>query len=169
MNRFLISYTPEWIARELCDKHIVKMPLEEAQMLSTAVWEHAPEYAEKHDLYKPVHQKHPCTIWAAKTRANYNYGLALFDYMQAEYRYRYGKVGAWNRHYFALQDAAQYIPEGDITPHPECFSEHTDLKTGENWPIKSYRKFYMTKQRRFSMKWTNRPVPSWFHFEEEYA
>ena len=56
MNRFLISYTPEWIARELCDKHIVKMPLEEAQMLSTAVWQHAPEYAEKHDLYKPVHQ-----------------------------------------------------------------------------------------------------------------
>ena len=50
MNRFLISYTPEWISRELCDKHIVKMPLEEAQMLSTAVWQHAPEYAEKHDL-----------------------------------------------------------------------------------------------------------------------
>ena len=116
-----------------------------------------------------MHQKHPCTIWVAKTRANYNYGLALFDHMQAEYRYRYGKTGAWNRHYFALQDAAQYIPEGDITPHPECFSEHTDLKSGENWPINSYRKFYMTKQRRFSMKWTNRPVPSWFRFEEEAA
>ena len=50
MNRFLISYTPEWISRELCDKHIVKMPLEEAQMLCTAVWQHAPEYAEKHAL-----------------------------------------------------------------------------------------------------------------------
>jgi hypothetical protein len=125
------------------------MPLEEAQMLCTAVWQHAPEYAEKHGLYKPVHQKHPCTIWAAKTRANYNYGLALFDHMQAEYSYRYGRRHASNKHYFALQDAAQYIPEGD--------------------PINSYRKFYMTKQRRFSMKWTNRPVPSWFRFEEEAA
>ena len=106
------------------------MPLEEAQMLCTAVWQHAPEYAEKHDLYKPVHQKHPCTIWAAKTRANYNYALALFDHMQAEYSYRYGRRHASNKHYFALQDAAQYIPEGDITPHPECFKsgEHTDLK-----------------------------------------
>ena len=45
MNRFLISYTPEWISRELCDKHIVKMSLEEAQMLCTAVWQHAPEHA----------------------------------------------------------------------------------------------------------------------------
>ena len=169
MNRFLISYTPEWISRELCDKHIVKMPLEEAQMLCTVMRLHAPEYAEETELYRAVHQKHPCTIWAGKTRANYRYSLEMFRHMCNEYTYRYGKVhGSW-RLWDALEHGAALVPEGDITPHPECFSEHTDLKSGENWPINSYRKFYMTKQRRFSMKWTNRPVPSWFRFEEEAA
>ena len=55
MNRFLIDYNVDKIAKSLCDQHIVKMPLEEAQMLCTALWHHAPEYAEEHNLYKPVH------------------------------------------------------------------------------------------------------------------
>ena len=54
MNRFLIEDTPQKIAESLCDQHIVKMPLEEAQMLCTAVWHHAPKYAEEHNLYRPV-------------------------------------------------------------------------------------------------------------------
>jgi hypothetical protein len=52
MNRFLINYSPELCARDLCDKHVVKMPLEEAQMLCTTVRLHAPEYAEEAGLYR---------------------------------------------------------------------------------------------------------------------
>ena len=92
MNRFLISYTPEWIAWELCDKHIVKMPLEEAQMLCTAVWQHAPEYAEKKGLYKPVHQKHPCTLWAMHSRSNFMYAYRLYVAMLVEYTKRYSRI-----------------------------------------------------------------------------
>ena len=33
MNRFIVDYHPEAIAKALCDQHVVKMPLEEAQML----------------------------------------------------------------------------------------------------------------------------------------
>ena len=51
MNRFLIEHEPSDIAKSLCDQHIVKMPLEEAQMLCTSVWHHAPEYAEENGLY----------------------------------------------------------------------------------------------------------------------
>ena len=64
MNRFIIEDTPHKIAKSLCDQHVVKMPLEEAQMLCTALWHHAPDYAEQEGLYKPVHQKHHCTLWA---------------------------------------------------------------------------------------------------------
>ena len=71
MNRFIIEGEPQKIAKSLCDQHVVKMPLEEAQMLCTALWHHAPEYAEEKNLYKPVHQKHPCTLWAMETRTNY--------------------------------------------------------------------------------------------------
>jgi len=56
MNRFLIDHHPDAIAKQLCDQHIVKMPLEEAQMLCTAVWHHRPDVAEEYGLYKPVHQ-----------------------------------------------------------------------------------------------------------------
>ena len=162
MNRFLINYSPELCARDMCDKHVVKMPLEEAQMLCTTVRLHAPEYAEEAGLYRAVHQKHPCTIWAGQTRANYLYSLDMFREMCREYTYRYGKVHASWRLYDALVDAAQYVPDGNITPHPECFSEHTDLKSGRPWPIQSYRKFYMTKQKRFKMVWTKRDMPEWF-------
>ena len=165
MNRFLINYSPELCARDLCDKHVVKMPLEEAQMLCTTVRLHAPEYAEFAGLYRAVHQKHPCTIWAGQTRANYLYSLDMFREMCREYTHRYGKVHASWRLYDALIDAAQCVPDGDITPHPECFSEHTDLKSGRPWPIQSYRKFYMTKQRRFKMVWTKRDVPDWFEYQ----
>ena len=52
MNRFIIEKTPQEIAASLCDQHVVKMPLEEAQMLCTALWHHAPQYAEDNNLYK---------------------------------------------------------------------------------------------------------------------
>ena len=165
MNRFLINYSPELCARDLCDKHVVKMPLEEAQMLCTTVRLHAPEYAEEVGLYRAVHQKHPCTIWAGQTRANYLYSLDMFREMCREYTHRYSKVHASWRLYDALVDAAQYVPDGGITPHPECFSEHTDLKSGRPWPIQSYRQFYQTKQHRFKMVWTKRDVPDWFEYQ----
>ena len=166
MNRFIINYSPDLIARDLCDKHVVKMPLEEAQMLCTAVRLHAPEYAEEAGLYRAVHQKHPCTIWAGQTRANFEYSLEMFRWMCKEYTHRYGKTHASWRLWDALVQGAVYVPDGLLTPHPECFSEHTDLKSGKSWPLESYRKFYMTKQHRFKMVWTNRPVPEWFVQEE---
>jgi len=166
MNRFIINYSPDLIARDLCDKHVVKMPLEEAQMLCTVVRKYDPDFADRHNLYKAVHQKHPCTIWAGESRANYNYAFTLWDYMCNEYTHRYGKHHASQRLFDALSDGIMCVPEGDLTPHPECFSEHTDLKSGKAWPLDSYRKFYMTKQRRFKMVWTKRPVPDWFVQEE---
>ena len=166
MNRFIINYSPDLIARDLCDKHVVKMPLEEAQMLCTTLRLHAPEYAKHTNLYRAVHQKHPCTIWAGQSRANYEFSLEMFRWMCKEYTHRYGKTHASWRLWDALVEGAEFVPDGLLTPHPECFSEHTDLKSGNAWPLESYRKFYMTKQRRFKMVWTNRPVPEWFVQED---
>ena len=88
MNRFIVDEDPKIIAESLCDQHIVKMPLEEAQMLCTALWHHAPEYAEKKGLYKPVHQKHPCTLWAMHSRSNFMYAYRLYVAMLVEYTKR---------------------------------------------------------------------------------
>ena len=109
MNRFLIEHHPDAIAKSLCDQHIVKMPLEEAQMLCTSVWHHAPEYAEEHGLYKPVHQKHPCTLWAMENRANYRWAYSLYTAMLCEYHHRYGKWHGAGKHSQAIAGIVERI------------------------------------------------------------
>ena len=46
MNRFLIDHHPDAIAKAMCDKHIVKMPTEEAQMLSHVLHHYLGEEGE---------------------------------------------------------------------------------------------------------------------------
>jgi len=161
MNRFLIDHHPNAIAQSLCDQHIVKMPLEEAQMLCTSIWHHAPHHAEKHGLYRAVHKKHPCTLWTMETRSNYVYALALYKAMLKEYTHRYGKIHGAGKHYRTLADASWLIPDGGLTAHPQCFSGHDDLKTNEAWPIKAYRAFYKVDKSKFARYNKGRKMPHW--------
>ena len=169
MNRFLIEHHTDAIAKSLCDQHIVKMPLEEAQMLCTTVWHHAPEYAEKHELYKPAYHKHPCTKWAMETRANFVFAYNLYIAMLQEYTHRYGKFhGAGNpsttnplarpEH---IISAREYVPDGPLTPHPQCFSGYDDCKTDEQWPIEAYRAFYIVDKMKFARYNKGRDMPKW--------
>ncbi len=161
MNRFIIEFNVDDIAKSLCDQHIVKMPLEEAQMLCTALWHHAPEYAEEHNLYKPVHQKHPCTLWAMQTRDNYAFAFSLYDAMLTEYTHRYGKWHGAMKHIDALDYGRKMIPEGWQTPHPQCFSGLDHLKTDEQYPIKAYREFYKADKLKFARYNRGRYMPEW--------
>jgi hypothetical protein len=42
--------------------------------------------------------------------------------------------------------------------NPECMNP--------NDVVGSYRAFYQTKQERFRMAWTKRPIPDWFKVKE---
>ena len=164
MNRFIIEESPHKIAKSLCDQHIVKMPLEEAQMLCTALWHHAPQYAEQEGLYKPVHQKHPCTLWAIENRTNYMFAYRLYSAMLDEYTNRYGKFHGANKHQLPLFYGRLKIPEGQITQHPQCFSGHDDLKTNEFYPINAYRQFYIVDKLRFA-RYKHTDKPTWLKGE----
>ena len=165
MNRFIIEHSPISIAQSLCDQHIVKMPLEEAQMLCTSIWHHAPDYAEGHGLYKPVHQKHPCTLWAMENRANYVFAYCLYKAMLHEYSNRYNKTHGASKHSDALWEGRWKIPRGKMTAHPQCFSGHDDLKTDEFMPIEAYRKFYIVDKSKFARyKYTEKPT--WMENDE---
>lgn len=167
MNRFIIDHHPIAIAKQLCDQHIVKMPLEEAQMLCTALWHHAPEYAEKHSLYKPVHQKHPCTLWAMENQANYKFAFQLYEAMLDEYTHRYGKTHGASKHKAALFHGIKFLPDGWITEHPQCFSGHDALKSDERWPIVAYRQFYVVDKSKFARYKKGRDKPWWMVMGEE--
>ena len=99
MNIFVTDTSPIQSARNLPDKHIVKMPLETCQMLSIIYsdWYYGVGKLYKSDgtPYRTAHgafRKHPCTIWAADNQYNLAWliahGIALCD----EYKQRYGKI-----------------------------------------------------------------------------
>lgn len=181
MNIFVLDLHPVAAAKQQCDKHIVKMVLESAQMLSTAhrvldgtltripsksgktmvkAWE-LPDERES-ILYNAVHVGHPCTVWSMESSANYQWHFEHFRALAEEFQYRYDKQHkSWVYLWDALQYAPENIPDGPLTPFklamgaaPECINEQD--------PVGSYRAFYQTKQSRFSMDWTRRDVPEWF-------
>ena len=60
-----------------------------------------------------------------------------------------------------------HIPEGALTPHPQCFSGHDHLKTDEDWPIMAYRAFYCVDKAKFARYNKGRSKPQWMIEGEE--
>lgn len=182
MNIFILNSDPVVAAQEQCDKHVVKMIVESGQMLSTAhrmldgTVERRPSKSgkttvnywklpdEREDiLYKAVHFNHPCSVWTRESIENYRWHYDHFIALCDEYTYRYGKVHSTDT---KLRDPLFKVPHNmpsvDITPfklamqsNPECIAL--------NDPIEAYRAFYQTKQKRFKMEWSQRPIPAWFN------
>ena len=104
MNIFVTDPCPIQSARNLPDKHIVKMPLETCQMLAIIYsdWYYGVGKLYKSDgtPYRTAHgafRNHPCTQWAAANQYNLAWlivhGLALCT----EYNLRYDKVHTCER------------------------------------------------------------------------
>lgn len=99
MNLFVLDRDPRLAARAHCDKHVVKMVLETAQLLSTA---HAhfgeASYSDARNcfevrgqrVYHPTHQNHPCAVWVRETAANYRWACSLLEALLHEYQRRFG-------------------------------------------------------------------------------
>ena len=68
MNIFVLHEQPDVAAQILCDKHVVKMILESAQMLCTVAHNHGYDAP-----YRRTHPKHPCTLWAGKSQENWDW------------------------------------------------------------------------------------------------
>ena len=73
MNIFYLDKNPKLAAKYHCDKHIVKMIIEYAQILSTVhhLYNSPNEILNK--IYKKTHINHPCVKWAASNLENYNF------------------------------------------------------------------------------------------------
>ena len=90
MNIFYLDSDPVVAAQYHCDKHVVKMIVESAQMLSTAVQANAKERLE--DLYKPAYPKHPMNIWVGHPRQNFIWALENAVFISQEYYKRFNKL-----------------------------------------------------------------------------
>jgi len=160
VNIFILSEDPIIAAQMQCNKHVVKMTLETAQMLC------AP-FENGKAPYRRAHYNHPCTIWARTSKENYEWlvmhGLALCN----EYTLRYGK-----RH--ASQDVIIWcsnnmsrlgLPSNGLTEFAVAISGDQECRKLPNFDRLSvkqkYRAYYLCDKKRFA-KWTNRDVPEWW-------
>ncbi len=98
MNIFVTDPCPIQSARNLPDKHIVKMPLETCQMLSIIYsdWYYGVGKLYKSDgtPYRTAHgafRNHPCTQWAAANQYNLAWLIAHGIALCNEYTARYNK------------------------------------------------------------------------------
>ena len=154
MNIFFIEdlNSVDAIAKSHCDKHVVKMILETAQILSAVSRIYGLEQG-----YKLTHRNHPVVKWVAESLENWIWTKELGFALCREYTYRYGKIHKTQ----GVLDILEYPPMpiiGFTTP-PQCVPEKYKLMKNEF--IKAYRNYYIYEKGTIA-KWTKRNSPSWF-------
>lgn len=169
MNRFVTNLDPVIAAQDQCDKHLRKMVIEEAQMLSTAIRENHPHMVVP-DLYKSVHQSHPCTLWAGASASNWLWAYKHWQGLADEYEHRFAKehktIRIMRPVLNEIRNRTDFMTSWSnvlYTPHPQCFGKWPH-KTHEDWPVAAYRAYirdYKTTVMK-EMVWTGRQPPTWF-------
>jgi hypothetical protein len=177
MNIFYLHTDTKECAKQHLDKHVVKMILEYAQLLSTA---HrlldGTEYEgrtvrgtrkamrwllndeRETGLYMASHMKHPSGIWCRETSENYNWLYSLWRDLMREYTFRYGKHHVAEKLIPYLDNMPTNIKSGKITPMPQCMPDQYKVPGNS---IQAYHNYYIGDKQRFAV-WTNRPIPQWY-------
>ena len=175
MNIFYIDTDPVQAARWMVDKHVVKMILESAQLLSTAhrlhdgvehittsktgrkkrIW--ILEDEREHVMYQATHINHPSALWCRASVENYLWLVEHFDALLKEYTYRYKKQHKCASMLFYLQSPPHDLKQYDMTPMPSAMAD--EYKISDD-PLTNYRNYYKIGKARMH-KWTNRQPPEW--------
>ena len=177
MNIFYLDENFETAAKQHVDKHVVKMIIEYAQLMSTAHrmldgtqyiddssgrrikrWRHPSDNMDA-VLYKASHINHPSAIWARETFTNYMWLYSLWEELCKEYTHRYGKVHLTQQ---KLEDVLNMpptgIPDGPLTKMPQAMPD--DVKHEDS--ILAYREYYRIYKNGMA-KWTKRETPEWYY------
>jgi hypothetical protein len=177
MNIFYIDKSPAKCAEQMVDKHVVKMILETAQLLSTAhrlldgeeyVGQTATGRKAKRwrlnderetILYSATHINHPSAVWCRQSNNNYNWLFAHFLSLLNEYTYRYGKRHKCSDPAFvdALRQTPRNIPVGYFTPVTPAMAEQYIVSDDS---VTNYRNYYREGKIHLH-KWTKRQPPEW--------
>lgn len=152
MNLFILSDKFEQLARDHVDRHVVKMPLEAAQLACTAL--HCVGIVAP---YRKTHVNHPCAIWTRETAANFvwtcRYGIAV----AREYSYRYGKRHKCEDVLLACIEHAGKFALGGLTAFAQAMPE----AYRQDDAVEAYRAYYRGEKRHLA-QWSKRDVPSWW-------
>ena len=184
MNIFTTNNCPVVSAQEMCDKHVVKMIVEYAQLMSTAHrvldgkqyegrtrlnkrikrWLHPDEEMEK-ILYKASHIKHPSGIWCRSTTANYKWLYRHFIAACNEYTHRYGKVHLTEvKLAEVFKKPPKNLPKGKQTEFAVAIAADQTCRQVPGFDklsvVDKYKQ-YIKSDKPFAI-WSKRDKPSWF-------
>jgi len=165
MNIFVTSNCSKLSAQALDNKRVVKMVLETAQLLSTAIFINSG--AAYDNLYKPTHLKHLCTIWTAETIGNWNWLFRHFVALCEEYSFRYNKQHASEKISPYLLKHRTDIKSGSMTAFANCTRSESikvDFKHITD-TCAAYKQYLLAKwyHDKSPPKWTSREPPSWYN------
>lgn len=148
MNIFILDDSPAIAARMLCDKHVVKMILESAQLLCTVYGVGAP--------YKPTHKNHPCTKWVRESQQNYDWLCAHAHEMCAEYERRYKKIHK-SKAVISFCSVLSTLPNVGLTQFAQAMPDQYK----NNSAVTAYRNYYIGEKSKFAV-WKHCAQPNWW-------
>ena len=156
MNIFRVDEDPTVAAQMLCDKHIVKMPLETAQMLCSVF--HRYDFGHL-VMYKEAYKNHPCTRWAGDSKENYRWLVKHGLELCREYTKRYDKKHKCQEVIESVSLTPSFILDELATPQPQCMPD--EYKVLDN-VVQAYKYYYVGAKREIAEWNKNRPMPVWF-------
>lgn len=161
MNIFYLDPDPQRCAEMMHDKHVVKMILETAQILSTVCHRHG-TWCE--GMYRPTHANHPSTRWAGDSATNFYWLVEHGQHLCDEYRYRYDR---WHKSMRVIELCAAEAPRFTYLHWTEPAQAMPDEFKIPGDAVAAYRAYYLGRKVEQS-KWTRRPVPT-FVLEGNYT
>jgi hypothetical protein len=180
MNIFYLDHDVTKCAEMHNDKHVVKMILEYAQLLSTAhrvldgvelsglsasgrkkkFWTLAD--SRDYTLYKATHIHHPSAVWVRQSKENYLWLANMLLALCEEYTYRYGKVHKTERDGLVnvlLKNIPNNIADSNFTQPTPAMPDEVKI-SGDS--IKSYRNYYINNKTHLA-SWKKRSTPGWYN------
>ena len=177
MNIFYLDKDPKTCAEQHLDKHMVKMLIEYAQLMSTAhrvldgvkyigksktgrkVTRYLLENKnEEATVYKACHIHHPSAVWVRKSAYNYYWLYQMWFYLHEEFKLRYGKEhGSYTLLHELLRNPPKNAPLNiPFTQPTQAMPD--DVKNEDS--ITAYRDYYIKYKKDFATWKTN--IPEWY-------
>lgn len=136
MNIFVLDKDPMISATYHNDKHVVKMIVESAQMLSTA--HRVSGLNVNESIYKEAYKNHPCSVWVRQSSSNYLWLYTLFLGLLVEYEKRFNKKHSCMRLIEPLSHVPALVPHDKLTPFAQAMPDNYKNECA----VKAYRAYY---------------------------
>lgn len=178
MNIFYLHNDPKTCAQMHNDKHVVKMIIEYAQLMSTAhrlldgvlyldktvngrsIKRWRLEGKSDTLIMKASHINHPSAVWTRANSQNYIWLYRLWYYLCEEYTHRYGKTHSVE---IRMKSSQLYLVPKNIVngkfyePTPAMPDKYKIVGNS----IESYKQYYLHEKDHLA-SWKFRKTPDWW-------